>query len=73
MEREEFSEIDKTIKETEEATKLLLQQRKFMKFNHLKHTPKPDFTSSNQEKKVTRGKPKMSYAKALMRNLTSLQ
>ena len=57
MEREEFSEIDKTIKESEEATKRLLQQRKFKKFNHLKHTPKPDFIISNQENKVPTGKP----------------
>ena len=52
MKREEFSEIDKTIKESEETTKRLLQQRKFKKFNHLKHTPKPDFIISNQENKV---------------------
>ena len=43
------------------------------KFNHLKPTPKPDITISNQENKAPTGKPKMSYTKALMRNLTSLQ
>lgn len=46
MEREEFSEIDKSIKENKEATKSLLQQWKFKKVNRLKHTPKPDFTIS---------------------------
>ena len=34
MEREDFSEIDKTIKEKEEATNRLLQQRNW--FHHLK-------------------------------------
>ena len=38
MEREEFSELDKTIKKNEEATKRLLQQRKFKTLNHLKHS-----------------------------------
>ena len=55
MEREDFSEIDKVIKEKEEATNRLLQQRKFKKFNYLKHTPKPDFTISYQETKVPTG------------------
>ena len=65
--------IDKTIKESEEATKHLLLQRKFKKFNDLKHIPKPDYTISNQENKVLTGKPKMSYAKPLIRNVTPLQ
>ena len=47
--------------------------KKLKKFNHLKPTPKPDFTISNQENKAPTGKPKMSYTKALMRNLTPLQ
>ena len=68
MEREKFSEIDKTVKENKEATKCLLQQRNFKKFNHLKHTPKPDSYISNQENKVSARKPKISYTKVLMRN-----
>ena len=57
MEKEEFSETDKTINENEEATNRLLKQRKFKKFNYLKHTPKPDFAVSNKENKVPTGKP----------------
>ena len=68
MEREKFSEIDKTVKENKEATKCLLQQRNFKKFNHLKYTPKPDSYISNQENKVPARKPKISYTKVLMRN-----
>ena len=73
MERKEFSETDKTIKQNEEATKRLLQQRKFKKFNHFKRTPKPDSTISNQKNKAMTGKPKKSYAKTLMGNSTPLQ
>ena len=73
MEREELSEIDEKIKENEEATKRLLQQRKLKKFNHLKHTPKPDSTISDQENKVSTGKPKMLNTKALMRSSIPLQ
>lgn len=39
MKREEFKEIEKTIKNNEEATKLMLARRKFEKFNYRKHNP----------------------------------
>ena len=39
MEKEEFQKIKETISRIEEATKRVLKQRKFIKFNHLKHKP----------------------------------
>ena len=46
MAKEEFQKIKETIFRSEEATKRVLKQRKFKKFNYLKH--KPD-TESNQK------------------------
>ena len=46
MEKEEFQKIKETISRNEEATKRVLKQRKFKKFNYLKH--KPD-TERNQK------------------------
>ena len=39
MEKEEFQKIKETISRNEEATKRVLKQRKFKKFNYLKHKP----------------------------------
>ena len=37
MEKKEFEKIKETISRNEEATKRVLKQRKFKKFNYLKH------------------------------------
>ena len=50
MEKEEFQKIKETISRNEEATKRVLKQRKFKKFNYLKH--KPD-TERNQKTSQT--------------------
>ena len=39
MEKEEFRKIKETISRNEEATKQVLKQRKFKKYNYLKHKP----------------------------------
>ena len=39
MEKEEFQKIKETISRNEEATKQVLKQRKFKKYNYLKHKP----------------------------------
>ena len=50
MEKEEFQKIKEMISRKEEATKRILKQRKFKKFNFLKH--KPD-TERNQKTSQT--------------------
>ena len=50
MEKKEFQKIKETISRNEEATKRVLKQRKFKKFNYLKH--KPD-TERNQKTSQT--------------------
>ena len=50
MEKEEFQKIKETISRNEEAKKRVLKQRKFKKFNYLKH--KPD-TERNQKTSQT--------------------
>ena len=42
MEKEEFQTIKEMISRNEEATKPVLNQRKFKKFNYLKHNPETD-------------------------------
>jgi len=62
-EAEEFQTIEKTISDNQEATKRILRQRKFKKFNSLKHNTKTTSNVSqntNQNKEVT----KPSYAEA---------
>ena len=39
MEKEQFQKIKETISGNEEARKRILKQRKFKKFNYLKHKP----------------------------------
>ena len=38
-EKEELEQIERAIKKNEESPKHLLQQKKFKKFNNLKHKP----------------------------------
>ena len=68
MEKEEFQKIKETISRNEEATKWVLKQRKFRKFNYLKH--KPD-TERNQKTSPTTTIPdtlKPTYACILKNN-----
>ena len=39
LKNEEFNEIEKTVKDNEEATKVVLERHKFKKFSYLKHNP----------------------------------
>ena len=71
MENEEFNKVKATIKENEEATKRLLQQRKFKKFNHLKHNPKPEKIQrpESQVQHEKQQKEQISYASAVTKNI----
>ena len=46
-EKEEFEQIERAIKTNEESTKRLLQQKKFKKFNTLKHKPQTSHKEKN--------------------------
>ena len=46
-EKEEFVQIERTIKTNEEFTKRLLQQKKFKKINILKHKPQTSHKEIN--------------------------
>ena len=48
MEQEEFNEINKTIKINEEATKKVLEHRKFKKLNHLKYNQRQTPTAVSE-------------------------
>ena len=68
MEKEEFQKIKATISRNEEATKRVLKQKKFKKFNYLKHRPD---TERNQKTTQTRAKQdtlKPTYASILKNN-----
>ena len=47
MEKEDFQKIKETISRNEEATKQVLKQRKFKKFNYLKHKPDTERNKKN--------------------------
>ena len=60
LKKDDYAEIQNTIKVNETATKQILHQRKFKKFNSLKYKPKtalktPNFTERNElfEKSTT--------------------
>ena len=58
-EKEEFEQIERAIKTNEESTKHLLQQKKFKKFNALKH-------KETNLKKNEKGRPTRTYANAFV-------
>ena len=53
MEKEEFKKTEDAINQNDEANKRMLKQRKFKKFNYLKHNivRKPNISDSNQREK----------------------
>ena len=61
LEKAEYEEIQKTITSNEIVTKKILNQRKFKKYNNLKHKPKP---AENVNLKKT------TYAELLQVNMT---
>ena len=63
-EKEEFEQIERAIKTNEESTKCLLEQKKFKKFNTLKHKPQRSLKETNL-KENENGPPVRSYASAL--------
>ena len=62
LDRNEYDEIQKTIQTNENATKKMLHQRKFKKFNNLKYKPKPQVKATTEENEET---PKRTYADIL--------
>ena len=64
-EKEEFDQIERAIKTNEESTKRLLQQKKFKKFNTLKHKPQTSHKETNL-KENEKGRPTRTYANALV-------
>ena len=61
----EFQQIERAIKTNEESTKRLLQQKKFKKFNTLKHKPQTLYKETNL-KENEKGRPSRTYANVLI-------
>ena len=66
-EKEEFEQIERGIETNEESTKRLLQQKKFEKFNTLKHKPQTSYKQTNL-KENEKGGPIRTYANALVQS-----
>ena len=66
IEKEKFKKIKETISRNEEATKRVLKQRKFKKFNYLNH--KPDTERNQQTSQTTTITLKPTYASILKNN-----
>ena len=62
---EEFEQIERAIKRNEKSTKRLLQQKKFKKFNTLKHKPQTSHRETNV-KENEKGQPIRACANALV-------
>lgn len=67
-EKEEFEQIERAIKTNEESTKRLLQQKKFKKYNTLKHKPQQTSSKETDPKENEKGRPVRSYANALLQD-----
>ena len=70
LKKDDYGEIQNTIKVNETTTKQILHQRKFKKFNTLKYKPKPTVKTANVtegnellEKSLTTARP--TYAKII--------
>ena len=64
-EKEELEQIERAIKKNEESPKHLLQQKKFKKFNNLKHKPQTSHKETSL-KENEKGQPTRTYANALV-------
>ena len=79
MEKEEFEKIEDAINQNDEANKRMLKQRKFKKFNYLKHNPKkevkqqPNVNTKIQKTNQLQNKNKLSYAGAVQNNMPPIQ
>ena len=71
MEKEEFQEIKQTISRNEEATKRVLKQRKFKKFNYLKHKPDTERNQKTSQTTAIQDTLKPTYA-SILKNNTNL-
>ena len=68
MEKEEFEKIKETISRNEEATKRVLKQRKFEKFNYLKHKPDTERNKKISQIATIQDTLKPTYASILKNN-----
>ena len=68
MEKEEFQKIKETISRNEEATKRVLKQRKFKKFNYLKHKPDTERNRKTSQTTTIQDTLKPTYASILNNN-----
>ena len=68
MEKEEFQKIKETISRNEEATKRVLKQRKFKKFNYLKHKPDIERNQKTSQTTAIQDTLKPTYASILKNN-----
>ena len=68
MEKEEFQKIRETISRNEEATKRVLKQRKFKKFNYLKHKPDTERNQKTSQTTAIQDTLKPTYASILKNN-----
>ena len=66
MEKQEFADVEQVITQNEETTKRILKQRKFKKFNYLKH--KPNHKTQVQHNQNQTERPFSSYANAVTGN-----
>ena len=68
MEKEEFQKIKETISRNEEATKRVLKQRKFKKFNYLKQRPDTERNRKTSQTTTIQDTLKPTYASILKNN-----
>ena len=68
MENEELQKIKETIYRNEEATKRVLKQRKFKKFNYLKHKPDTERNQKTSQTTTIQDTLKPTYASILKNN-----
>ena len=68
IEKEEFQKIKETISRNEEATKRVLKQRKFKKFNYLKQRPDTERNRKTSQTTTIQDTLKPTYASILKNN-----
>ena len=66
MEKQEFANVEQIITQNEKTTERILQQRKFNKFNYLKH--KPNHNTQIQHNQNQTERPFSSYANTVSGN-----
>ena len=71
MEKKEFQKIKETISRNEEATKRVLKQRKFKKFNYLNHKPDTERNQKTSQTTTIQDTLKPTYA-SILKNITNV-